>query len=299
MGCDGSVEMRRTTPATENRLAESRRHCMLGSVPEEPSRSGYPLPAVPVPFPGIVQSVVLIGVYMGAFHIGTIAFLVAQASALRVIFPWRELVCTLAAFGVVIAVAPLVTRTRLGSVLPNRLASREVLCCAALLAVGAGVAWWCVVGLAGTVRTDYMADVVRSLRIRVRNPLLAILIVPVVEGILCRGLLLPAVSKRHGTVGAILWSATAFALLPMNQWTLASRFLQGLLLGWIRSRTGVLGACIVTHAVMAVFLVFTGDAVMQSNSANPLPVKFEFLGLAVLMASIDWMRRLTAAPAPE
>ncbi len=76
-----------------------------------------------------------------------------------------------------------------------------------------------------------------------------VVIAPVVEEIIFRGVIMSGFSRNYHPVFAIFFSALLFALFHLNPWQFAATFALGLLLGWIRVRTGSLLACIAGHAI--------------------------------------------------
>lgn len=77
--------------------------------------------------------------------------------------------------------------------------------------------------------------------------------VPILEEWLCRGVLWLAVRPRHGVTTAVLATAVCFGLLHgLNGaylFEVPHRLAMGLLLGWLRHRTGSLAPCVLAHAM--------------------------------------------------
>jgi membrane protease YdiL (CAAX protease family) len=73
-------------------------------------------------------------------------------------------------------------------------------------------------------------------------------VVPATEELLFRGLLLPGLEARHGTMNALLGSALLFGAIHFDWPGFASAAVAGLLLGAIRIRTGSLWPCLLAHA---------------------------------------------------
>lgn len=77
--------------------------------------------------------------------------------------------------------------------------------------------------------------------------------VPILEEWLCRGVLWLAVRPRLGVTTAVLATAVCFGLLhAMNGaylFEVPHRFAMGLMLGWLRHRTGSLAPCVLAHAL--------------------------------------------------
>lgn len=86
---------------------------------------------------------------------------------------------------------------------------------------------------------------------------------PIVEEIAFRGLAYGAVRKRGlGTGWAIVISAVLFSLMHIEPTRIPLLLGIGLVLGWVRARTGSTGAAMIAHAVVnapgALFLMFGG-----------------------------------------
>ena len=76
----------------------------------------------------------------------------------------------------------------------------------------------------------------------------AIVLAPLFEETLFRGALLPVVAERLGGGWAVLISAAVFAIAHLSLGELVPLFVLGLGLGWLRWRSGRLGACVLMHA---------------------------------------------------
>ena len=77
----------------------------------------------------------------------------------------------------------------------------------------------------------------------------AIVLAPLFEESLFRGVLLPVVGSRWGGGAAVLISAAVFALAHLSLSELVPLFVLGLGLGWLRWRSGRLGASVLMHAL--------------------------------------------------
>ena len=77
----------------------------------------------------------------------------------------------------------------------------------------------------------------------------AMVLAPLFEETLFRGVLLPVLGQRWGTAPALLASALAFALAHVSLGELVPLAVLGLGLGWLRLRSGRLGPCVLMHAL--------------------------------------------------
>ncbi len=80
--------------------------------------------------------------------------------------------------------------------------------------------------------------------------ILLVVVAPVTEELLFRGLILNALLRRYGPWIAVLFSSLLFALLHMNPWQIPVALASGVLLGWLYLRTRSLWPCILGHAIM-------------------------------------------------
>jgi len=76
-----------------------------------------------------------------------------------------------------------------------------------------------------------------------------VIIAPIVEELIFRGVIMSGFSRIYHPVFAIFFSALLFALFHLNPWQFSAAFALGLILGWIRIRTGSVLACIAGHAI--------------------------------------------------
>jgi membrane protease YdiL (CAAX protease family) len=76
----------------------------------------------------------------------------------------------------------------------------------------------------------------------------AIVLAPLFEEVLFRGVLLPVLGRRFGSVWGVLISAAVFALAHLSLSELVPLFLLGCGLGWLRWRSGRLAPSVLMHA---------------------------------------------------
>jgi hypothetical protein len=77
----------------------------------------------------------------------------------------------------------------------------------------------------------------------------AIVLAPLFEEALFRGVLLPVIGSRWGGGVAVVISAAVFALAHLSLSELVPLFVLGIGLGWLRWRSGRLGASVLMHAL--------------------------------------------------
>lgn len=79
--------------------------------------------------------------------------------------------------------------------------------------------------------------------------LTVVLIAPVTEELLFRGIILKGFLNRYRPMTAILVSSLLFALMHLNPYQFFGAFVMGVTLAWIFLRTGSLWPCIIGHAI--------------------------------------------------
>ena len=95
---------------------------------------------------------------------------------------------------------------------------------------------------------DYFQRLVSQENVIV-SVLLLIVIAPLTEETLFRGVFLDGFRRNYTLDQTILYSALIFALVHLNPWQMVGAFLLGLYLGFLAVRTGSLSVCIMAHAL--------------------------------------------------
>lgn len=75
------------------------------------------------------------------------------------------------------------------------------------------------------------------------------ILAPLLEELLCRGMMLRGMLHWMSPRAAIIWSAALFAVMHMNPWQSIPAFLIGLFLGWVYWRTHSLWTTIFLHCL--------------------------------------------------
>ena len=119
------------------------------------------------------------------------------------------------------------------------------------------------------------------------------ILAPLLEELLCRGIMLRGMLPRMKPGKAIFWSALLFAVMHMNPWQAIPAFLIGLLMGWIYWRTHSLWATIFLHclnnSLPTVLSRVMPDVSIEASWKDILPANIYWLcyaGAAVLLAVI-------------
>ena len=133
--------------------------------------------------------------------------------------------------------------------------------------------------------------------------LVAVVVAPVLEEALFRGVVLEGLTRRRGPRSATLWTAGFFAFFHFyNPWQILPTFFLGLVLAWVVLTTRTLWASIVLHAAfngvsLAIF------AIPLPSSAAPAPVLvmvlvfFLLIGSAALVTGLAWIEGMTGGGA--
>ncbi len=95
-----------------------------------------------------------------------------------------------------------------------------------------------------------------------------VIIAPIIEELVFRGLILRGFIKRYKPVNAILYSAILFGIVHGNPILMLWGFILGLLLGWLFYLTRSLVPCILTHAVSNFSAIATYYILVHGQSEN-------------------------------
>jgi membrane protease YdiL (CAAX protease family) len=132
---------------------------------------------------------------------------------------------------------------------------------------------------------------------------LAVVLAPVLEEALFRGLILHGLARRRGPRSATLWTAAFFAFFHFyNPWQIVPTFLLGLLLGWVVLVTRSLWSSIVLHSAFN-GLSLSVFALSPEPPDGPAPlvatgvVLFLLLGSAALLGGLAWLEAMTGGGA--
>lgn len=132
-----------------------------------------------------------------------------------------------------------------------------------------------------------------------------VVVAPVTEEILFRGLILRGLLSRHGVRLAVLMSAVLFALAHLNPWQLISAGSLGVLFGWWYHRTRSLVPGLIGHALVNGSVLTCGFLPVEItgfNKGEPYatvefqPLWFDAAGLAVLVVGIWLFHRWSPKP---
>ena len=122
------------------------------------------------------------------------------------------------------------------------------------------------------------------------------ILAPLLEELLCRGMMLRGIAHFSGPRKAIFWSAFLFALIHLNPWQAVPAFALGLLFGWLYYRTGCLWLTIFLHCLnnsLSTVLTRTiPDMSMDTSYMDLLSTEnyiVLYVGCVVLLAGAIWL----------
>ncbi|MDY7228321.1 CPBP family intramembrane glutamic endopeptidase [Hyalangium rubrum] len=121
-----------------------------------------------------------------------------------------------------------------------------------------------------------------------------VLLAPLLEEVLFRGLILEGLLKNYRPSTAIAVSALLFGVVHLNPWQGIAGALMGIFLGWLYWKTRSLLPCILVHATsnLLCYLVGTSSSNTTSNMAANLlsgpPLIALFFGSAAVFAGGWW-----------
>lgn len=129
--------------------------------------------------------------------------------------------------------------------------------------------------------------------------LAVVVVAPIVEEIIFRGLILRGFLKHYSVRKSILLSSLLFGIVHMNPWQFVTAFAAGIILGWWYVRTKSIVTPILGHALnngMSFIIGATGLSIPGYNAPYDIamhqPVWFDLLGIILLAGGIVWLVKL-------
>ncbi len=116
-----------------------------------------------------------------------------------------------------------------------------------------------------------------------------VILAPVVEELIFRGVIFSGFQRIYHPFWAIFFSAILFAVFHLNPWQFGPTFLLGLILGFVRLRTGSLLAAIFTHALhngMVFLSVYYHDSYPNWGWMQPDKLQNHILNLLLLTVGV-------------
>lgn len=130
-----------------------------------------------------------------------------------------------------------------------------------------------------------------------------VLAAPVLEELLCRGIMLDGLLQNRRPSTAIVWSAALFAVLHLNPWQGVPAFILGLFLGWVYWKTRSLLPCILIHALnnLIAFILKArfGSEVISSDFMGPgAQAAVLCSSVLIFVAGSWWLAKNLGKPTP-
>lgn len=125
-----------------------------------------------------------------------------------------------------------------------------------------------------------------------------IIIAPLTEEIIFRGIILEGFLSRYSSVKAVIWSSIIFAVFHLNPLQFVTAFAVGVFLGYIYFKTRSLIPCILAHAFYN-SLVYGANLVSRTEPAKDTlnsgpefqPLWFDMIGLILIITGLLFLTR--------
>jgi len=136
---------------------------------------------------------------------------------------------------------------------------------------------------------------------------LLVIVAPLTEEVMFRGLILRAFLRRFRVGAAFLLSSMLFGLVHLNPWQFFSAFALGLMFAWWYARTGSLVPSMLGHALANAMVVGNASLPFKVRGFNAgdsfanadlQPAWFDALGVLLLAAGLWLFYRATPATRP-
>jgi membrane protease YdiL (CAAX protease family) len=163
-------------------------------------------------------------------------------------------------------------------------------CCIALMELATVVEW--VMPMPALLR-EFFEEAFGGGHSALGSIFLAVVVAPVMEELVFRGLLLQGLRRHWSAIPAVLITAMLFALFHANPWQFMGPLFLGLLFGWLTIRSGSLWPAILAHALNNAtalttmhVLAATADPQAAETTATLGPLWLDLTGLACLIVGI-------------
>jgi membrane protease YdiL (CAAX protease family) len=258
------------------------------------------------PFPGFWGAVLLLLLLLGMQVVGGIAYGIVlaiaggptSAAGHPTAVALATAVINVASFVVVMATGLALARCPPREVLPFSAFRWSVLLPVVLAVEGIGILASESDNLLRSIfpMPEFIAELVSDLsRGGIASLIALVVIAPITEELLFRGLILRGFLARYRTSTAILVSSILFALVHVNPYQFCTAFLMGVFLAWLFLRTRSLWPCIIAHALFnlhPIVLPFAREILgldIPGYTGSPdagvvefQPIWFNLLGLALV-----------------
>lgn len=125
----------------------------------------------------------------------------------------------------------------------------------------------------------------------------AVIIAPIVEEVLCRGIILKGFLNNYSAKSAIIFSALIWGILHLNIWQFVDAFLAGIFIGWIFLKTRSILACIWVHAVNNGFAIGINylslrEGTLDFTTAGDQSIYITIIGAIILIGGIVLLAKM-------
>ncbi|MEA4827390.1 MAG: type II CAAX endopeptidase family protein [Clostridium sp.] len=125
----------------------------------------------------------------------------------------------------------------------------------------------------------------------------AVIIAPIVEEVLCRGIILKGFLNNYSAKSAIIFSALIWGILHLNIWQFVDAFLAGIFIGWIFLKTRSILACIWVHAVNNGFAICNNYLILREGTldfttAGDQSIYITIVGAIILVVGAALLKKM-------
>lgn len=150
---------------------------------------------------------------------------------------------------------------------------------------------------------DYMSQLAQP---NVFAFLAIVVVAPILEEILFRGVILEGLLKNYSPAKAIIWSAVIFGVAHMNMWQTTSAILLGLLIGWVYWKSSSIIPGMVIHFVnnligyiAMINMADANESLSDSIGDNLIYGVVLLIALGIFILSWRWLNKRWTRPTPE
>jgi membrane protease YdiL (CAAX protease family) len=260
-------------------------------------------------FPTIGQSLLLVmGIWVASFILAIPLGFIGAITKIDLIHNFvLQTIVTLLSFFIVLLIGYEIAKAPFREIFPLKSFDIKILIPLVILICGSTILLSDVDNLVRTVlpAPEFILHIFEELFNQPLNAvILAMIIAPLTEEFLCRGLILHGFLKNYSVNKAVIMSAVMFMIMHMNPWQFAGAFLFGLIFAWIVVNTRSLWPTLIGHAVansIPLLLTSTLDLQIPGFSENITgkvvmqPWWFDLIGLVLLAIGFFWLRSLFRA----
>jgi len=130
--------------------------------------------------------------------------------------------------------------------------------------------------------------------------IMIVVVGPLFEEILFRGMILDGFLKRYSPWKSILWSSLIFGLFHLNPWQFIPAFILGVLMGYVYWKTRSLWLCVLIHFVnnglsfLALFFLDEQNAVVANLFSERKEYLLSyFISVGIVILGVLWLIQLT------